>query len=124
MLDQELIKTLSSELVLLVIRLLKILEDGTRLPKGEASVRIFNGRNPTIRVDVNEWFLMRLAQLDQFMVVRDTELLEKDSNLEIVSQRYRSCEVGGSTYFPRIWATSMTPKLDWFERAHLDRFDG
>lgn len=53
------------ELVLLVVRVDQILEDGAGFPESDARIGIFNGRSAAVGIDVDEWGLLDVVVGDE-----------------------------------------------------------
>lgn len=71
------------ELVLLVVRLDNVLEDGAGLPDGEVvDVGVDEGRETAVGVDLEKSFTFRVR--DDFISVREVELFENEEDLERV----------------------------------------
>lgn len=71
---------LALQLALLVVLLDKVLDDGTGLPEGEvAVVRVDDGRNPAVGVDLDEPLLLGVGE--RLVVVGDAKLLEDEPDL-------------------------------------------
>ena len=54
----------------------EVLNDGARLPKGDASVGVVDGGKPAVGVDSKVLWLLDVRQWDSFSVVRDPEPFE------------------------------------------------
>ena len=64
----------------LVVGVDQILDDGARLPQRQAGVRILDGRNATIGIDIDEGFFLDDAEIDHLCIIRETELLKDDGH--------------------------------------------
>lgn len=71
------------QLVLLVVRLDKVLEDGAGLPDSEViGIGINEGRETAVGVDLEEGFVLGVG--DEFALVGDVELLKNEEDLQWV----------------------------------------
>lgn len=64
-----------AEIVLLVVGIEEILDDGARLPQRDTCVRIFQGREAAVGIDADVWLFMCLWV---FCLERQIELIEDD----------------------------------------------
>ena len=62
-------------------RLTLLAPPSTYFPQRDIRIRIFNCRNPSVRVDFQEWFFLYLRELDELCRVGDSELLQHDDDL-------------------------------------------
>lgn len=60
-----------ADLVVLVVRVHKVLKDSTRLPQGDAGVRVFNGRGATIGVDLSVGLALDIGYETLCLIVSD-----------------------------------------------------
>jgi hypothetical protein len=69
------------ELVLLVVLLDQVLDNGTRLPKGKASVGILNGRCSSVDTELLVLGLLEVGEVPELVLVGKVELLHEQDNL-------------------------------------------
>ena len=70
-----------TQLVLLVVRFQQILNDGSRLPEVVARVRVLNGWDSAVWVDVLERRILQLTEVHDLGFVWEIELLEHYGDL-------------------------------------------
>lgn len=75
------------QLVFFVICLGEIFNDRTRLPERDASVRVLDGGDTTVRVDANVRLRLYFRHIQIFMIVWDAELLKNYSHLPRIGPR-------------------------------------
>lgn len=95
---------LKTDLVLGVILLNKVLDDGTRFPNGKASVGVLNGGHTAIGVDREVGLLLQFWEADVVNLIRQAEFFQKHDDLWRVGpclaiggdglegRHFRSCE--------------------------------
>lgn len=69
-----------AELVFLVIGSNEVLNNGTRLPKSDSSIRVFNGRGTTIGVKLLKLGSLEVFKLPELGVIRNTKLLHHEGH--------------------------------------------
>lgn len=69
------------ELVLLVVLVDQVLDNGTRLPECNASVRVFNGRCSSVDTELLVLGLLEVGEVPELVLVGETELLHEQDNL-------------------------------------------
>ena len=69
------------KLVLLVVLLDQVLDNGTRLPEGDASVRVFDGRCSSIDTELLVLRLLEVGEVPELVLVGETKLLHEQDNL-------------------------------------------
>ena len=69
------------ELVLLVILLDQVLDNGTRLPEGDASVGVLDGRCSSVDTELLVLGLLEVGKVPELVLVGETELLHEQDNL-------------------------------------------
>jgi hypothetical protein len=69
------------ELVLLVVLLDQVLNNGTRLPEGDASVGVLNGRCSSVNTELLVLRLLEVGELPELVLVGKVELLHEQDNL-------------------------------------------
>jgi hypothetical protein len=69
------------ELVLLVVLLDQVLDNGTRLPESNASVGVLNGRCSSIDTELLVLGLLEVRELPELVLVGKVELLHEQDNL-------------------------------------------
>lgn len=70
-----------AELVVLVVLLNEVLDDGARLPEGDASVGVLNGGEAAVGVDGEVGLLLHLGEVEELGLRGDPELLHDEGNL-------------------------------------------
>jgi hypothetical protein len=70
-----------AQLVVLVVGLRQILQNGARLPQREVCVRVLERRQPAVDVDGKVVRLLDVVERDVYRLIRESELLAKDRNL-------------------------------------------
>jgi hypothetical protein len=69
------------ELVLLVVLIDQVLNNGTRLPEGDASVRVLNGRCSSVDTELLVLGLLEVGEVPELVLVGKAKLLHEQDNL-------------------------------------------
>lgn len=69
------------ELVLLVVLVNQVLDNGTRLPEGNAGVGVLNGRSSSVDTELLVLGLLEVGKVPELVLVRKAKLLHEQDNL-------------------------------------------
>lgn len=76
------------EALLRVVLLDEVLVDGSRLPKGETGVRVFDGRDAAVGVDVYERRFLHVIEAERFELVVKGEFLKEENGFPAIGARW------------------------------------
>lgn len=93
LLQRPLLEPLMCQLLLHVVLLYQVLDDGARLPERELCIWVLDCRDPPIRIDADEWLCLHVLEAYRFELVRHTELFEDQDWLPRVWARCCLCDL-------------------------------